>query len=103
MSRVQHIDFAHFSSNDSGILIEGDRTLGGLATNINVQQVTRMDGGLIGVDDGLGTVTLRIGKVYHIGDRTAGNAQEGEDYKVWEDFHGGWILAVSGWPLAGGF
>lgn len=102
MGRVQHIDFAHFGSDDSGILIEGDCTLGSLATDIDVQQVTGMDGGLISVHNGLGTVTLCVGEVGHLSDRPAGGDQEGEGEKVWEDFHGGWILAVSWWLLAVG-
>lgn len=102
MDRVQHIDFAHFSSENSGILIEGDCTLGSLARDIDVQQITRMDSGLIRVYDGLGTVTLGIGEVGHLSDGSTGGEDEGEGEKVWDEFHGGWILAGGWWRLTVG-
>lgn len=76
---IQHVDFAHLGSDSTGLLIERNNGFRGLAADIDVQQVTGMDGGLVGVDDGLGAVTLGIGEVGHLGDRTAGGEDEGEE------------------------
>lgn len=77
MRCVQHVDFAQLRRDGPSVLVEGNRGLRGLAADIDVQQVTGMDGGLVGVDDGLGTVALSVGEVGYLGDGTAGDAQEG--------------------------
>lgn len=79
MSCVQHIDFAHLGGDGTGLLVERYGGLRSLAADKDIQQVTGMDGGLVGVDNGLGAVTLGVGEVGHLGDGTAGGEDEGEE------------------------